>query len=116
MKKSELSELSSEELMCYRILFMCSVRLMSDVSAYLQGELRFKLKQDFNRVVDHAEQLVSEIEKTFSPEAKRAYEALVEDMTGEICKLRDLMIEELRSPESVTDLKQKESDVDLLQN
>ena len=54
-------ELSDEQKTVHKLVFIATIKLMSDQSTYLQAELGQRLKHDFNVMVKMADRLAADI-------------------------------------------------------
>ncbi len=88
-KKYMLKQLTNDQLTQHKLVFIATIKLMSDQSAYLQGELKQTLKRDFNQLIKMADRLSADIEGLLEPESREDLQAVVDVLNNELCNLRE---------------------------
>ena len=82
-------KLTDAQLTQHKLVFIATIKLMSDQSTYLQNELKYELKRDFNRLVKDADRLSAHIEGLLEPESREDLQAVVDVLNNELCNLRE---------------------------
>jgi len=54
--------MTQSEIETERLIFIAVMKALSEQSTYLTGELKMKLKQDFNILVKHCDSLINDLE------------------------------------------------------
>lgn len=71
--------MTKEELETERLIFVSLLRAISEQSTYLTGELRLKVKQDFNILIKQCDNLINDLEVNLNDNQKE-YLASVADI------------------------------------
>jgi len=92
---AELKGYTDEQRTMHKLMFVAVCKLLSDQSAYLQNELKYELKRDFNNIVRQTDSLVDRIEKGLSAESVNTLQEIVDELNGAMGDLRN-QINELK--------------------
>lgn len=62
--------MTQEQRMIYVLILVAKIKSFSEFSAYLQNELKFKQKQDFNVLIKHADRFIGTMESSLTDQEK----------------------------------------------
>jgi len=79
----------------HKLMFVAVCKLLSDQSTYLQNELKYEMKRDFNNIVKRTDELVDKIEKGLSAESVATLQEIVDELNDAMGDLRN-QINELK--------------------
>lgn len=71
--------MTQSEIETERLIFIAVMKALSEQSTYLTGELKMKLKQDFNVLVKHCDGLIKDLEDRLT-DSQREYIQEVTDV------------------------------------
>jgi len=89
IKTVPLPGLTEQQKTMHKLMFVAVCKLLSDQSTYLQNELRYDLKRDFNHIVKRTDELVEKIEKGLSPESVEILQEIVDELNNAMSDLRN---------------------------
>jgi hypothetical protein len=84
-----IPELTTEQKTMHKLMFVAVCKLLSDQSTYLQNELKYDLKRDFNNIVRRTDELVYKIESGLSAESVNTLQEVVDELNNAMGDLRN---------------------------
>ena len=88
IKTIPLPGLTEQQKTMHKLMFVAVCKLLSDQSTYLQNELKYDLKRDFNNVIKRIDELVEKIDKGFSADEKESLQEIVDELNNAMTDFR----------------------------
>ena len=83
-----LPGLTEQQKTMHKLMFVAVCKLLSDQSTYLQNELKYEIKRDFNNIVKRTDELVDKIEAGLSQDARDTLQEIVDELNNAMSDLR----------------------------
>jgi len=80
--------LSPEQLSYERIYLIAVAKLLSDQSTYLQGELHYSIKHDFNCMTRATDNFIKRCEGMMSPENCATLQQITDELNNKMTEIR----------------------------